>query len=123
MKISEKQLRILLTLPQLESLEIKLMSSFQRIEMPEMENLSKLKLEYEHMSFNIASFCQVLKKMPKLKDLEVKINRYAAVTKFGPYATNSEPLKLVNQIVSMAASQNKDIMIFKRSWEGKISDK
>lgn len=117
-EISEEQLRILLTLSQLESLDIKMLKSFYPIEMPEMMNLSKFKLEYDFEFFDIASFCQALKKMPKLKDLEVN-----DVSSKYEFHTNDISLKLVQQIVSMAASQNKDILILKKSWGGEISDK
>lgn len=113
----KKHISILLTLPHLESLDVETVSSFPSVELPELKNLSRLKVTYDLQNCIVASFCDALKKMPKLKDLEMTITE-ARYIKSGSQSSKSAVLELVCKVAIEAASQNKEIVV----WENKSYD-
>lgn len=112
MKISGERLVKLLTLPDLESLHVNSVSSFQPMELPEVTNLTDLKLSYNCKKFDFTTFGNLLRKMPRLENLRMicsdEYRRSIGET------DDDENLKVLRQVAIVAASQNKDI-IFERT--------
>lgn len=110
MAILEKQLYNLLTLPNLENLDVASVASFQSLEIPELMNLTKLTVTYNCAKFDIKSFCNVLKKMPKLKVLGLRIDPESLLD-HPDFVTHDHTLNLVCEIAIVTSSQNKHIFI------------
>lgn len=89
-------------LPKLETLELKSVTGFGSMELPEMTNLTKYKIEFSRLStVEITHLCSVVTKMPKLASLEISgLNR-------------NQTLKLACEAIIAAASQKKDVVVSK----------
>lgn len=105
-QMTEKHVCTLLKLPHLESLAVYTEDlSFQSIELPEMINLSDLELKIGSFEkFNVTSFCDLLKKMPKLTNLRIhSADRH--------HTSELHTSELLCEVVKVAALQNKNIVI------------
>lgn len=99
-KIPGELLTTLLSLPCLESFQVHLFSNFDPTDLPEMNHLTELTVTCFMKNFDYSSFCEVLKKMPNMKMLRVKI-----------IWNDQDTLELVCQVLIVAASQNKDVIL------------
>lgn len=101
----------LLALPRLERLAVDSLSNLHSADMllPEKSTLTELELKYNRDKLDVSSFCEALKKMPKLRNLRIKGNI-------------EETLELVWQVMIVAVSQNKDV-ILEQLWNRENSQK
>lgn len=78
------------------------------MELLEVPNLTELKLTYNNVKFDHTTFCNLLRKMPKLENLVMK----RSYEYRGPSSEieNEENLKLLSHVAIVAASQNIDII-------------
>lgn len=82
-------------------------------------------MEYEWRNFDVTSFCDNFKKMPKLKNLEMTTvetyanehERYYRESRF-----NHSILELVCKVATEAASQSKEIVVWDKN-NGKVVPK
>lgn len=109
-RISESELRTLLTLPKLESLDVETVSSFHTMELPEPLNLSQLRMKYDFVFLNVENFCEALKKMPKLENLEMNVDVEAFLEYYQVF-DGDEIFELVCEILCVVASQKKDVVV------------
>lgn len=105
MEVTDEQVRTLLTLPHLENLFICKVTSFRSIELPEMLDLTRLTVGFDSAKFDLAKFCSVLRKLPKLEYLSLK----AECSNW--YYNYDEISKIVCQVLLVAVSQNKDVLV------------
>lgn len=109
MMITEKEFRTLMTMPHLESLIVHTVKRFREVELPDAINLSYLELEYDFKKTDIASLCQAMKKMLKLKTVYL----WSILSGDGSWCTDANVLKLFIQVAIMISSQNKDLVLLK----------
>lgn len=100
MQITGKQICSLLSLPHLDQLYLLDVLKFRSIELSKMSNLTKLSMVYERATFDITIFCNFLRKMPKLKLLQLLARPYNEQFEF----------ELVCQVI-VAVSRNKDVLV------------
>lgn len=112
MRVNAKQLQTLLTEFRLEKLTINRVTNCQSVELPETINLSELKMKYNIDKLNVTNFCNALKKMPKLRSLEMKMDTEAYYDTFQTgYLEEAETLNLVCEVATVAAFHNKDVVV------------
>lgn len=101
-------LRPVFWLPHLENLAISYAENFGPMELPEIMNLSKWNLHVPSlMNFDISSFCDMIKKMPKLNVLDINFNFGARCG----FEVNSMILQLVIEVTKVAVSHGKDVIL------------
>lgn len=86
-----------------------LVSNFHAADLPEMVHLTELILSFSCENPDTSSFCNVLRKMPNLKELELTIDEN--IRKEGRDYNDEETVKLVRQVAIVAASQNKKVVL------------
>lgn len=110
MRISGNQLRTLLGLPLLEKLTAHRVSNFDFLmDLPELPNLHELEMIYNVEKCDPTVFGKVLKSMPNLRILKMKVDFLARTTH--RKLIGKQTLQLVSQIATVTASQNKDVVV------------
>lgn len=102
----------LLTLPKLEYLEVDapMISSYLSDLPAEIMNLSELRIKYDPCYFDLSIFSNLLKKIPKLKVLELGTGTVGSVSV--PPDDSHFKFKLVCSVIKEAViSQGKDLVI------------
>lgn len=114
MQFTDNHICTLLSLPHLYDLHLDKVLSFRSTELSKMSNLTKLSMVYDWDKFDIKNFCKALRKMPKLELLEMRA-----------YGSEQSELNLVCEVILVAVSQNKNVIVSKQSgsWDLKIERK
>lgn len=102
MQITEKQICILPSLPHLDDLLLVEVIRFPSIELSEMLNLTELAMNCDLAKFDITSFCNALRKMPKLGVLGMGCDSNM---------NERSQFELICQVLIVAVSQNKDVLV------------
>lgn len=100
--IKDDNLHSLLLLPNLEKLNVgRSTEAFQFMEpLPEVEKLTDFVITFDLSNYAVTErFCNAVKMMPKLQSLEVRNGR------------DEEKLKIAFEVIIMAASQGKDVIL------------
>lgn len=111
MAIGPRELQTLLTLPSLKSLDIALVSIPHSVDLPKTINLSHLRMELNYPRFNVESICSALKKMPKLKILELRVDVNFHSNSHFNLDRDDDMLHLVCKVLVAEASQAKLIVV------------
>lgn len=108
MKLPGEQFAKLLTLPNLKRLDVNSVLSFRPVELPEMTNLTELKIDYYWENSDIPTFCNLLRKMPKLDNLKMSSleMRRSSMSRHNGMVSD-----LLCQIAHVAAFQNRDVIV------------
>lgn len=105
MKITRSTLHTLLSFPKLEKLIVSPVEGFDSIFLQKMEKMTDFRIGFkDEFTINLESLCRAVKQMPMLHNLMIV-----------GLMNKEQILQLVGEIVVYAASQRKNVVVFRDS--------